>query len=123
TAKTFHLDDVQEWKRIKEVAINTKENISSMLKDVRERRPTEIEAILGYIRKQHSSPEHIPFISFAYNGIKALEVKNTSNDVQSIEVHDTNVYDYRLKKQIEENRVNECQYAFMHNTYGCETYD
>src|SRR5699024_12392283 len=65
TAKTFHLEDVQEWKRIKEVAINTKENISSMLKDVRERRPTEIEAILGYIRKQHSSPEHIPFISFA----------------------------------------------------------
>ncbi len=93
TAKTFHLDDVQEWKRIKEVAINTKENISSMLKDVRERRPTEIEAILGYIRKQHSSPEHIPFISFAYNGIKALEVKNTSNDVQSIELHDTNMYD------------------------------
>ncbi|HEX6594833.1 MAG TPA: 2-dehydropantoate 2-reductase [Bacillota bacterium] len=75
TATTFGYDGEKQWLRVKEVATNTQENISSMLKDLRENRLTEIEAILGYVIKQHSSRERIPFTSFAYNGVKALEVK------------------------------------------------
>jgi len=39
------------WKATLEVCARTEKNISSMLQDVRHRRPTEIEAINGYIVK------------------------------------------------------------------------
>ncbi|MEC5422795.1 2-dehydropantoate 2-reductase [Virgibacillus sp. C22-A2] len=69
------LDPNIQWDRVKEVAKNTEGNISSMLKDIRERRETEIEAISGYLIKKNNQNHTIPYTSFVYNSIKALELK------------------------------------------------
>lgn len=68
------MDFNEQWQRTKEVARKTEMNISSMLKDIRENRTTELEAITGYlIRKNENNA--IPNTWFVYNSIKALEVK------------------------------------------------
>ncbi|GAB3068014.1 2-dehydropantoate 2-reductase [Virgibacillus ainsalahensis] len=63
----------EQWKRVEKIAQNTKNNISSMLKDIQENRKTEIESMSGYLIKH--ADETTPITSFVYTCIKALEVK------------------------------------------------
>ncbi len=71
TAIVLELDYEQQLERVQEVAQNTGNNISSMLKDLQENRKTEIEAICGYLIKMSS--HSIPYTTFLYRSIKALE--------------------------------------------------
>lgn len=55
----------------------TKENRSSMLKDIEEGRMTEIDAIVGYILQVGNQQAlDLPYFQFVYTSIKALEVMN-----------------------------------------------
>ncbi|MBM7552863.1 2-dehydropantoate 2-reductase [Thalassobacillus pellis] len=60
------------WKRVKEVASHTSVNQSSMLKDLQEKRPTEIDAISGYLLS--SSKVQLPYQHFVYHAVKAKEL-------------------------------------------------
>lgn len=73
-ALVLELDACEQWDRIQQVAANTAENTSSMLKDLKEKRETELEAITGYlieVNKHHQIPNTL----FVYNSVKALEAK------------------------------------------------
>ena len=73
-ALILELDFRDQWKYIQQVAEKTAQNTSSMLKDLREHRKTELEAITGYLigkNKHHSIPNTL----FIYNSVKALELK------------------------------------------------
>lgn len=70
----LHLDYETQLSRIKEIAYQTGENTSSMLMDIKAGRQTEIEAISGYLMT--NSGDDMPYTSFVYHGIKALEIKN-----------------------------------------------
>lgn len=63
----------EQWEKVERVANNTGENISSMLKDIHEQRPTEIDAITGFLIHHATIP--IPYTIFIYNSIKAIEKK------------------------------------------------
>lgn len=73
-ALILQLDPSKQWERIKQVANNTTENTSSMLKDLKEKRETELEAITGYLI-QVNNDHWIPNTLFVYHSVKALEVK------------------------------------------------
>ncbi|MFC4557007.1 2-dehydropantoate 2-reductase [Virgibacillus kekensis] len=72
-SQVLGLNHEEQWIKIGKVAHNTRDNISSMRKDLIENRQTEIEAISGYLLsgKLYS----IPYTSFAYHSIKAMEEK------------------------------------------------
>ncbi|MGP4106882.1 2-dehydropantoate 2-reductase [Virgibacillus sp. L01] len=70
-AIVLELDYEQQLERVQEVAGKTGNNISSMLNDLQENRKTEIEAICGYLIKMSS--HSIPYTTFLYTSIKALE--------------------------------------------------
>lgn len=72
-ALILQLDYRTQLKRVKEIANQTGENSSSMLTDIKMGRQTEIEAISGYLIRK--SANEIPFTSFVYQSIKALENK------------------------------------------------
>lgn len=74
TANILHLNETNEWERIKKIAKITGDNTSSMLVDMNNKQKTELEAITGYLLNK--SKGEIPYTSFVYNSIKALEVKN-----------------------------------------------
>jgi 2-dehydropantoate 2-reductase len=62
------------WEAVKMVCENTAKNRSSMLRDVEQSKPTEIDGILGFLRDLHHEQKcEIPFIHFLYQGIKGLE--------------------------------------------------
>lgn len=63
----------KQWERLKLIIANTKNNYSSMLKDINEKRETEIEAIVGYIIRNKSYP--VPNSEFVYKSVKAIEWK------------------------------------------------
>lgn len=65
------MDTAKEWTRVEEVAAKTAENQSSMLKDLKEHRLTEIDSISGYILNQ--SPLPLPCHQFIISAIHALE--------------------------------------------------
>jgi 2-dehydropantoate 2-reductase len=65
------LDTTKEWARVEEIAAKTAENQSSMLKDLKEHRLTEIDSISGYILNQSSRP--LPCHQFIISAIHALE--------------------------------------------------
>ncbi|PAV29904.1 hypothetical protein CIL05_08475 [Virgibacillus profundi] len=74
-ALVLGLDDFEEqWRRVSDVVEKTAENTSSMCKDIKDNRKTEIEAITGYLIENKKNI-NIPYTSFVYNSIKALEVK------------------------------------------------
>lgn len=73
-ADTLHLNYTNEWQRVQKIAKATGNNISSMLADINNKQKTELEAITGYLLKE--SKQEMPFTSFIYNSIKALEIKN-----------------------------------------------
>lgn len=66
----FHYDEA--WQHVMRVAENTKENTSSMRADILNRRETEIDAISGYLLQQGNERD-IPYTSFIYEAILALE--------------------------------------------------
>lgn len=56
-----------------EIAKNTGNNMSSMRADILNNRKSEIDSITGYIL-QHSNA-HLPYTSFVYRAILALEAE------------------------------------------------
>lgn len=76
-ATVLDLDYESEFKKIKEIAYQTGENLSSMLIDIKEGRQTENEAISGYLLE--TSDQEMPYTSFVYNGIRALEINNAKD--------------------------------------------
>ncbi|UOY93739.1 2-dehydropantoate 2-reductase [Ectobacillus sp. JY-23] len=77
--EVLQLLDVQEsefhWKRVCEVCEQTASNKSSMLTDVTSNRPTEIDAILGYLLQLPKAREvKAPLVSFLHKSIKGLEM-------------------------------------------------
>lgn len=74
----LQLDFIGQWNHVKTVATNTKENVSSMWKDLKDHKKTENEAISGYLVKKSTIP--IPYTTFVYNSMKALEVKKGISD-------------------------------------------
>lgn len=74
----LRLDFIDQWNHVKTVATNTKENVSSMWQDLKDRKKTENEAISGYLVGKSTIP--IPYTTFVYNSMKALEVKKGINE-------------------------------------------
>ncbi|QTM99325.1 2-dehydropantoate 2-reductase [Sediminibacillus dalangtanensis] len=62
----------ESWEMVKRIAYQTKENYSSMCKDIEAGRRTEIDAISGYILEKAQCDLY--YTSFAYRSIKALEM-------------------------------------------------
>ncbi|GGD19120.1 ketopantoate reductase family protein [Pontibacillus salipaludis] len=60
--------------RVKKVALQTRENHSSMLEDIKNGRNTEIEGISGYLLKKASY--ELPYTTFVYEGVKAMQQMN-----------------------------------------------
>lgn len=77
TARVLGLDERMEWERVQQLAMKTGENTSSMLADLHQNRETELEAITGYLLKK--SKGELPYTSFVYHGVKALEVIHGKN--------------------------------------------
>ncbi|WP_188454494.1 2-dehydropantoate 2-reductase [Virgibacillus oceani] len=71
-ALALGLNFQEQWSRVQAVADATKDNVSSMRKDLQEERKTENEAISGYLL--NVSKYHIPYTAFVYDSIRALEV-------------------------------------------------
>ncbi|MFQ3545851.1 2-dehydropantoate 2-reductase [Halobacillus rhizosphaerae] len=63
-----------EWEEILRIAENTGGNYSSMVKDLMEKRTTEIDAINGYVAKK--SQHKLPYHHFVIEAIHALEFAN-----------------------------------------------
>ncbi|WP_404452496.1 2-dehydropantoate 2-reductase [Virgibacillus necropolis] len=74
----LQLDYMDQWNHVQTVANNTKENVSSMWKDLKSNRKSENEAISGYLVKKSNSA--VPYTTFVYNSMKALEVKKGINE-------------------------------------------
>lgn len=72
-AFVLQLEEEKAWRKVLETAQNTKENVSSMRADLHHNRPTEIEAISGYILK--SADEYLPHTTFVYQAILGLTEK------------------------------------------------
>jgi len=73
-AMVLRLEYNTEIERVKKIANQTGENKSSMLTDIENRRQTEIDSISGYIIE--NSNIEVPYTSFVYNSVKAMEYKN-----------------------------------------------
>lgn len=68
------LDKEQAWKKVEHICQQTKDNKSSMLKDVQAGRNTEVDAILGYCLKKGAKQGHaLPITTIIYEMIKGLE--------------------------------------------------
>lgn len=76
--QVLQLDFMDQWNHVQTVANSTKENVSSMWKDLKNNRKSENEAISGYIVKKAKIA--IPYTSFVYNSIRAIEVKKGINE-------------------------------------------
>ncbi|TFB23309.1 2-dehydropantoate 2-reductase [Filobacillus milosensis] len=70
-ALAMKIDSNHAWSLVQKVASQTKENHSSMLKDIQQNKQTEIDYINGFILKQ--SQETLPSHSLIYQLIKAKE--------------------------------------------------
>src|SRR5690625_2100887 len=79
TALALDLDKELAWRRVKDIALNTKENISSMRSDLQKRQMTEIEAISGFILHENN-PEQFPYTTFVYRAILALTIQKGIKD-------------------------------------------
>jgi 2-dehydropantoate 2-reductase len=63
------------WKHICTICERTAENWSSMERDITEGRQTEIESILGYIRKMaNRKGKSVPVTEFIYQAVKGLQI-------------------------------------------------
>ena len=73
----LHLQKPEHYfKNIITVCEQTAQNKSSMLRDLEEKRPTEMEAILGYILEKAIEKEiHTPIIELFYQAVKGKEFR------------------------------------------------
>lgn len=68
--------NAKSWEEIVHICRTTAGNRSSMLKDIESGRPTEIDAILGYVLSQAAKKEiQLPIIEALYHMIKGLEYR------------------------------------------------
>lgn len=68
----------EHFQYIKSICEKTAKNQSSMLRDILEERPTEIDAILGYVLTNARQKEvNLPLTTFVYHSLKGLERKNS----------------------------------------------
>ncbi|QHE52090.1 2-dehydropantoate 2-reductase [Pontibacillus sp. HMF3514] len=65
------LNPQKQWENVYQIAEFTKENTSSMAKDIQGKRETEVEAILGFLL--HEATFDVPNIQYMYESIKAIE--------------------------------------------------
>jgi 2-dehydropantoate 2-reductase len=73
-------DEQQAWENIVNVCQKTANNRSSMLKDIEQNRPTEIDAILGYVVNRGKSMKiRTPLSEFLLYAIKGLEQGGSGN--------------------------------------------
>ncbi|KMY53528.1 hypothetical protein AC623_05620 [Bacillus sp. FJAT-27231] len=64
----------ESWGEIVNICQTTAMNRSSMLKDVEAKRPTEVDAILGYVLSAGAEKGlHLPVLETLYNMVKGLE--------------------------------------------------
>ncbi|MFC0524033.1 2-dehydropantoate 2-reductase [Pontibacillus salicampi] len=73
TTRVLDLPFEQMWSRVQEIAEKTGANQSSMRKDIEEGRKTEIDSISGFVMETKTEKETIPFTTFVYNGVLAME--------------------------------------------------
>jgi len=73
TAKILQLNGQEQLERVEKIAYLTQSNYSSMVQDIQTTGRTEIEAISGYLYQQVKKKESIPYTSFVYHGVRALE--------------------------------------------------
>lgn len=65
----------EQWERVCGVCRTTAENVSSMLTDVKLRRQTEIDAIVGYLLTQaHEQQKPAPLLSFLHQSVKGMSL-------------------------------------------------
>lgn len=70
------LQNDNSFSEIKNICMNTKNNTSSMLKDIQEGKQTEVDAILGYILKTAEAKDiHVPTIQTVNTMVKGIEYK------------------------------------------------
>ncbi|MFC3882682.1 2-dehydropantoate 2-reductase [Bacillus songklensis] len=74
-AEALNLIDASSyWTKVINICRQTALNRSSMLRDIEERRETEIEAILGYVLQEARSRDvSTPSLNFLYKSIKGME--------------------------------------------------
>lgn len=81
TVEVLRLQSEELWDYLVDICRKTQANESSMLRDIQAKRPTEIDAISGYIIERAKSQNiYVPYTTFVYNSIKALECENRSSD-------------------------------------------
>ncbi|UFU00930.1 2-dehydropantoate 2-reductase [Radiobacillus kanasensis] len=68
----------EQWSYVKRIIKSTEKNRSSMLVDIDQMRQTEVEQISGYLME--NSQEDLPYTSFMYHSIKALERQKRGKD-------------------------------------------
>src|SRR5699024_3552546 len=67
----LNLEYERQWENVKRICNLTSKNTSSMRADILTNKPTEIEAIIGYLLKQ--THVNYPYLQFVYQGVKAME--------------------------------------------------
>lgn len=81
TVEVLQLQSEDLWGYVVDICEKTQANESSMLRDIQAKRPTEIDAISGYIIERAKMQNMlVPYTTFIYNSIKALERENRSSD-------------------------------------------
>jgi 2-dehydropantoate 2-reductase len=72
----LNLEDPTYYEKLVHVCTNTAQNESSMLKDIKHGRKTEIDAILGYVLEEAQKKEiQVPLILAFYHCIKGKELR------------------------------------------------
>lgn len=72
-ATVLELDADAAWEKVVTIVKKTGDNTSSMLQDIQSGKETEIKAISGYLL--YNTNESLPYTSFIYESIQALERK------------------------------------------------
>src|SRR5699024_7151709 len=72
-ASFLELDSDAAWDKVCTIVKKTGDNTSSMLQDIQSGKETEIKAISGYLL--YNNNESLPYTSFIYESIQALERK------------------------------------------------
>ncbi|PYZ97915.1 2-dehydropantoate 2-reductase [Alteribacter lacisalsi] len=68
------LPNAAEWDQVEEVIRGTAENYSSMCMDLRKGRPTEVDAITGYVlNAARQKGVKVPLTGFVHHSVKGLE--------------------------------------------------
>ncbi|MFB7140130.1 2-dehydropantoate 2-reductase [Gottfriedia sp. NPDC056225] len=75
-ATVLELSLQKEWEKVVEICEKTAQNYSSMNRDLFHGRQTEIESMLGFVKKMAIQKKiNVPTIELVYNSIKGLEKK------------------------------------------------